>query len=353
MQNENVHPQRRTQIAAVLRNYFYSLTLFLSTVAWLVAFAAQIAVTKIVGRGAVGVMWFAVFLQLFLNLGVLLVLAHGPGSVAAFRLQLSFFATMAAVFAVFGVDMSIFTNEPSRAAMGAGWLVLAIVDILWILCFSAEPGTPLARLVESMVVTRRRDTDHHESSSRSVGPGDTSFYDAEMRSDGSPDETKVGHDKSGEVHSGSSPDKSPEWRGMDRHIVDRSQELLPEAEKEHHGGTSGGEQPPSLSRPPPPSSKNRRAVYVEEHRQLSTIYDNNESNSEGASRDSQGDAAHLYPFKVRARSDWIPRSPSEISFRKGDVLHSAEKDGKKWWKVRKTDGSVGSAPSNYFKVLST
>jgi len=102
---------------------------------------------------------------------------------------------------------------------------------------------------------------------------------------------------------------------------------------------------------PPPSSKNRRAVYVDGHRHLSTIYDRTEGTSEDT--DSQRRNSDSYPFKVRAKSDWIPRSPSEISFKKGDILHSSEKEGKKWWKVKKADGSVGSAPSNYFKVLNS
>ncbi|KAJ7704881.1 hypothetical protein B0H17DRAFT_1326384 [Mycena rosella] len=369
MQSETAHPQRRAHSAPALRNYFHCSVLLLSVAAWLLAFAAQIAATKIVGRAAVGVLWFAIFLQLFLIIGVLVVLLRE--TVAPFHLQLAFFATMAGVFAVIGVDMSIFTGERSRDAMGAGWLVLAVVDILWVLYFSAEPGTPLAHLVEGMVFAPRQHQhqngrahsgkERHESGSgsgsglRSGGAGETGFYDAEeMRSDGSPDETKVGHEG---PNGAASPEKSPEWRGMDRRIVDRSQDseaMEPEPEPET---TSTNDRSQNLTprRPPPPVSKNRRAVYVEEPRHLSTIYDNTESTSDSATRDSQPerDSAQLYPFKVRARSDWIPRSPSEISFRKGDVLHSAEKEGKKWWKVRKADGSVGSAPSNYFKVVSS
>ncbi|KAJ7490746.1 hypothetical protein FB451DRAFT_1389512 [Mycena latifolia] len=371
MQGEDAQSRQHPRIAAVLcncfhriaSNYFHRVTLVLSAVAWLLAFAAQIVVTKIVGRAAVGVLWFAVFLQLFLNLAVFFVLASED--LTSFRLQLAFFATMASVFAVIGVDMSLFTGEPSREAMAAGWLVLAVVDILWVLYFSAEPGTLLARLVESMEATRS-ETGGRKADPRSVEAGDTSFYDAEMRSDGSPDETKVGHEKSGadsDARNGASPDRSPEWRGMEQHIVDRSQEALeePEADDQEEVSRSANERSQNLnrSRAPPPSSKNRRAVYVDEHRHLSTIYDKTESTSESASasasasRDSQRDSAQLFPYKVRARSDWIPRSPSEISFRKGDILHSAEKEGKKWWKVRKTDGSVGTAPSNYFKVVNS
>ncbi|KAJ7482945.1 hypothetical protein B0H11DRAFT_2021537 [Mycena galericulata] len=356
MQDADLPPRQRIRMVAVLSNYFYCTTILPGVVAWIVAFASQIAVTKTVGREAVGVLWFAVFLQLFLTVGVFLIFASGE--IAAFRLQVSVFGTMAAVFAVIGVDMSIFTGQAARGAMGAAWLVLAVLDILWVLYFSAEPGTPVARLVDVMVVSRgAQDADTnmekmngHDSarSARSAEAGNstTGLYDGEMRSDGSPDETKVGHEKSGDApHEGSSPEPEvgADWKQMERRIVDRSQEILAEEERPD-------ERSQNLARSPPPASKNRRGVYIEEHRHLSTIYDRSEGTSEttGSQRESVVD---LYPFKVRARSDWIPRSPSEISFRQGDILHSAEKEGKKWWKVRKADGTIGTAPSNYLKVL--
>ncbi|KAJ7728572.1 hypothetical protein DFH07DRAFT_221737 [Mycena maculata] len=352
---EDADPGQGPRLAAVLGNYFYITTVLPSVGAWLLAFGAQIAVTKIVGHSAVGVMWFAIFLQLFLTLGVLSIFASG--SVAAFRLQVSTFGTMAAVFAVIGVDMSIFADEAARGAMAAGWLVLAVIDILWVLYFSAEPGTPVARLVEGMAVRdgprahREGDTEKQGrgSSSRMGEAGKTSFYaaDAEMRSNGSPDETKVGHDNIGDpTNGGPSPElkDGAEWNQLERRIVDRSQEALAEQAQEE---VQAAEPSQRDSRSPPPSAKNRRGVYIDDRRHLSTIYDNSEGTSENR------DSGNLYPFKVRARSDWISRSPSEISFRKGDILHSAEKEGKKWWQVRKADGSVGTAPSNYFKVLNS
>jgi len=219
-----------------------------------------------------------------------------------------------------------------------------------VLYFSAEPGTPLARLVEEMVRVPRIRTG---SSAAESGERTRSFYDTEMRSDGSPDETKVGHDRDrGGEAMGASPEteKSAGWNGQERHIVDpreQQQQQQQQQEEQDDAALPGPSQ--NLNRPsaPPPSSKNRRAVYVEEHRHLSTIYDQNTEST------SENDSAALFPFKVRARSDWIPRSPSELSFQKGDVLHSAEKEGKKWWKVRKADGSVGMAPSNYFKVVNS
>ncbi|KAJ3161711.1 Transmembrane osmosensor [Geranomyces michiganensis] len=54
-------------------------------------------------------------------------------------------------------------------------------------------------------------------------------------------------------------------------------------------------------------------------------------------------ATALFPY------DANPEDPSELSFRKGDKLEVLNNQGK-WWQVRKADGSVGIAPSNYLQL---
>jgi SHO1 osmosensor len=54
------------------------------------------------------------------------------------RFQISVFGAIAVVFAVQGVNQGLFISVASLNAMGVGWLLLAIVDILWVLYFTAE-----------------------------------------------------------------------------------------------------------------------------------------------------------------------------------------------------------------------
>ena len=81
-------------------------------------------------------LWFAIFLQLFLILGVLHTIASDQ--ISMHRFQISVFGAIAIVFAVQGVDNGIFQGTSSQQAFGAGWLILAIVDILWVLYFTSE-----------------------------------------------------------------------------------------------------------------------------------------------------------------------------------------------------------------------
>lgn len=68
----------------------------------------------------------------------------------AYGTQISVLAGLAAGFAAVGVDRTIYSPLSALKATGAGWLIIAIVDVLWILYFTSPPQSPLARFVASM-----------------------------------------------------------------------------------------------------------------------------------------------------------------------------------------------------------
>lgn len=100
------------------------------------------------GHAVVGVLWFAIFLQLFLILGVMHTLA--TDSIAMHRLQLAVFLAIAVVFSVEGVNQSIFSNFSSLDAMAAGWLILAFVNIIWTLYFTSEEDSLMLHMFNWM-----------------------------------------------------------------------------------------------------------------------------------------------------------------------------------------------------------
>ena len=103
---------------------------------------------KSVNRSFVGNLWFAIFLQLFLILGVLYTLA--TDSIAMHRFQISVFGAISIVFAVDGVNSGLFVSTAALNAMGVGWLLLAIVDILWVLYFTSEEDSLALHIFNSM-----------------------------------------------------------------------------------------------------------------------------------------------------------------------------------------------------------
>jgi SHO1 osmosensor len=103
---------------------------------------------KSVNRSFVGTLWFAIFLQLFLILGVLYTLA--TDSIAMHRFQISVFGAIAIVFAAEGVTQGLFVSTASLNAMGVGWLLLAVVDILWVLYFTSEEDSLALHIFNSL-----------------------------------------------------------------------------------------------------------------------------------------------------------------------------------------------------------
>ena len=90
----------------------------LSTVGWIVAFIGQCAAEAGAG-GHQGVLWFAIFLQLFLIVGKYLGVM--TDSLATSRLQLTAFTAVALVFSVIGVNSGIYSSKSAEEAVAAGW----------------------------------------------------------------------------------------------------------------------------------------------------------------------------------------------------------------------------------------
>jgi SHO1 osmosensor len=148
----------------------------------------------------VGYLWFAIFLQLFLILGVLYTLASD--SIAMNRFQISVFGAIAVVFAALGAN-EIYSPAPSVEAMAAGWLITAIVDILWLLYFTSEEDSLLLHIFNSFGTggltppSRRRRSPRAASVHNMSGPGNgysapysaggaaPATYDSKMSGNGS------------------------------------------------------------------------------------------------------------------------------------------------------------------------
>ena len=152
------------------------------------------------GHDAVGTLWFAIWLQLFLIIGIIYTLASD--SIAMHRFQIVAFGSVAIVFAVIGVNQSIFSGFASLDAIAAGWLILAMVDILWVLYFTSEEDSLSLYLFNSLGTggltppsrrRRTRTTSVHNSAAYGGGGGYTAAgigpgtYDTKLNNSFAPD----------------------------------------------------------------------------------------------------------------------------------------------------------------------
>ncbi|KAL1917485.1 uncharacterized protein VTP21DRAFT_3878 [Calcarisporiella thermophila] len=76
------------------------------------------------------------------------------------------------------------------------------------------------------------------------------------------------------------------------------------------------------------------------------------SNSSGPRPVSTLQENATYNIQAKALYSYTanPDDPNEISFEKDEILSVSSTSGK-WWQVRKADGSVGIAPSNYLQLI--
>ncbi|KAG9314156.1 hypothetical protein JVU11DRAFT_4942 [Chiua virens] len=328
----------------ILTHYLFLFTTVLSILAWFIAFISQAIATAQFGN--VGVPWFAIFLQLFLILGVIHTLA--TDSIAMHRFQISTFGAVAIVFAVLNVNESIFSNHPAYDAMAAGWLILAIVDILWVLYFTSEEDSLALHLFNALGTgglsspSRRRRTRGpsvhnmasngyaaNYSSGAGIGSQDIPYDPAKIPSSIGPAAVRSQNSFVG----GGSIDGAPRILGLPAAPASGHNTPVPAAGQLTNPDQNVGANSPLIG---------AGAAGVGAGPTLSP--------SNPAPEAVQEQETYIYKAKALYAYTASPDDPNEISFIKGEILDILDKQGK-WWQAKKTDGTVGIAPSNYLQII--
>ncbi|KAH8099310.1 hypothetical protein BXZ70DRAFT_943222 [Cristinia sonorae] len=333
----------------ILTHYLFLFTSVLAVIGWFVAFVGQAIATAQLGHSTVGVLWFSIFLQLFLILGVLHTLA--TDSIAMHRFQISVFGSIAIVFAVIGVNQGIFSGNASLDAMAAGWLILAIVDILWTLYFTSEEDSLMLHVFNSMGTggltppSRRRRTRPMSVHNMSAGNGYSAGYAAPPGSIG-----QGGYDTKSFAGGARSDNNSFKAVSVDARSM---------------GGAG------SVTNMPAPNTLSSNGGGLDNNAGLASPLMGSGAAGVGAGGGPNGQGspgalpAQTSPgaadtsvasdtFTYRAKALYAynasPDDPNEITFTKGEILEIIDKQGK-WWQAKKADGTVGIAPSNYLQII--
>ncbi|KAF8220798.1 hypothetical protein L208DRAFT_1416133 [Tricholoma matsutake] len=322
----------------ILTHYLFLFTSILAVLAWFIAFIGQAVATARFGNGPVGVLWFAIFLQMFLILGVLYTLASD--SIGMHRFQISIFGAIAIVFAVIGVNQGIFSGAASLDAMAAGWLILAIVNVLWVLYFTSEEDSLTLYLFNSMgtggLTPPRRRRTRNASNNLTSGNGYANNYAAGGGIGNDPYEPKLGSGVGSGAFGGG--------------VGIRSQNSFNAGSLDggiNRGGTGAG----SIHNTPPGGGAASIGGADNNAPTSPLMAGIGAGGSVGAPSDPSPQS-EIYPYKAKALYAYSasPDDPNEISFSKGEILDIADKQGK-WWQAKKADGTVGIAPSNYLQII--
>lgn len=272
------------------------------------------------------------------------------------RFQISTFGAIAIVFAVSGVNQGIFSNSPSLNAMSTGWLITAIVDILWVLYFTSEEDSLALHLFNSMGTggltppgrrrrTRTQSSVHNMSSTNN---GYASNYSSGGGIGNIPYESKGmgggGALGSGGIGGGAKSQNSFNAGSVDGGVGNRSLGAASIHNSPSAGGggsIGGGDNGPSSplmagigagSGPASATATDPNMMGEAHPYKAKALYACTFSYF-----DDSTSSPHTIPLDTAS-----PDDPTEISFAKNEILDIVDKQGK-WWQARKVDGTIGSA----------
>ncbi|KAH6916636.1 hypothetical protein BKA70DRAFT_1137816 [Coprinopsis sp. MPI-PUGE-AT-0042] len=332
-------------VTPILSHYLFLFTSILAVIGWFVAFISQAFVEATIPGPTLRTLWFAIFLQLFLILGVLYTLA--TDSIDLNRLTIAVFGAITIVYSVQGVDAGIYAGVGSLNAVAAGWFILTIVNILWVLYFTAEADSLTLHVFNSMGTgglsgpnrRRRTRTQSVMNMPSANGGGYAGSYAGGGISSGDPYEAKMGGGGMGSTGYGSG---GPALR---------NQNSYPSVRDTAHtaNSISAGTGVGSIHNQPTGGAGSMIGGNEPGSPLMSGVGAGNASMQDSTTTGAAGDP---YPYKAKALYAYSanPEDANEISFAKGELLDILDKQGK-WWQARKADGSVGIAPSNYLQLI--
>ncbi|KAJ7136402.1 hypothetical protein C8R43DRAFT_1097936 [Mycena crocata] len=367
---------RRLDFAPFRTHYFFLITTVLAIIGWFLAFIGQAISTAQFGNRFVSVLWFAILLQAFINLGVIAAVA--TDSVQTGRIQLAVFSAIAAVFAVQGVDAGIFpggnfTPRPALNTMGAGYFLLTTVNLLWVLYFTSEEESAALHLVNRLGTggltppARRRRTRGPSVASSAAKPNYA--LGAGISSLDLSREPKVGLTRSGTgrtslARSATGRSSRKSLVGSIRGVMSEPTSpvdvvppmpLMPQGPRMPQIPTSQPPEPPVSPRPRPLPAAGALAgtpdvLSAEAVHRMELVLFNAGFGDKPAPLDDG--AAVGAPLRAKALHAYTgsPDDPNELSFAKGEILEIEDQEGK-WWEAKKSDGTLGIVPSNYLVMI--
>jgi len=262
------------------------------------------------------------------------------------RLQVSAFTAVALVFSVDGATTGLFAHDNAQQAFGAGYLLLTVVNIIWLLYFTSEEDSLIFHIINKVGGGTGGLTPPSRSRRRaqSIHTASAPVRQSSMMGNGTYGSGygggTVGNSGFGPIGSGFE-DGSKAEGGL----------AGPKAGSFVAGGAAAAETRSTRSANAPSTAgpQSPRTPLINSAGTANTS--GGDPHTSGAALSSAADDSG-YAYRARALYAYTasPDDPNEVSFTKGEILDIMDNNGK-WWQARKSDGTAGIAPSNYLQII--
>ncbi|KAH7126310.1 high osmolarity signaling protein SHO1 [Dactylonectria estremocensis] len=298
--------RRGIQMGNILGDPFALATISIATLAWFISFVGlligQIQTHKddeVFPRYA----WWACVYSLLLIIGVFVVI--GSDSIHTYHVAVTGFLAAGIITDTSGINLLLYSDSGARQAAAAGFILLAMVVVLWTFYFGSNPSSTPRAFLDSFALAKESTTMHRSTinyggtgrpeTSNSVQPPQM-YTSAQLNGFENP--SPVGGVSQVNGRGSAVPQSF-------------TNSLMPQP------------QPPQLNQGKPTGSPDAEVVPPTE-----------------------------YPYRAKAIYSYEanPDDANEISFSKHEILEVSDVSGR-WWQARKENGNTGIAPSNYLILL--
>jgi SHO1 osmosensor len=284
---------RAMSMGNIIGDPFALATISIAALAWFIAFISSIIAQA--NGGFPNYSWFAIVYMLFVIIGVFVVVASD--TVHTYHVAVVGFLSSGLILTSSSVNSLVYSADGAKEAAAAGYILLSMVNIVWMLYFGSTPSAVPRAYLDSFALHK----DHRMSrNSRRM----TNGY-----GNGRPD-TSVSSTQPPQMYT------SAQLGGFET-----SSPTAPNSSQPRFGNN-----------PTPPSNLGNGAM--------------------GTDGPGEVVAPTEYPYRAKAIYSYEanPDDANEISFAKHEILEVSDVSGR-WWQAKKETGETGIAPSNYLILL--
>ncbi|KAM3525059.1 hypothetical protein NHJ13051_004199 [Beauveria bassiana] len=301
MEHSRHYGRRGLKMGNIIGDPFALATLSVGMLAWFICFVACVVAQIQGGQSFPKFSWWAVVYALFLNIGVFVVVASD--AIQTYHVALSSYLAAGLVLSSSSVNNLVYSNIGARQAAGAGFILLSMLNIVWIFYFGSAPSATPRAFLDSFALSKE-----------STSP--------------MPRQPMTGYGASGRPETSNSVQPPQMYTSAQLSGFENSTPLgnTMTGARASNFGTSSPQQALQQPGPTPQVSKPAHDIEVVPPTE--------------------------YPYKAKAIYSYEanPDDANEISFSKHEILEVSDVSGR-WWQARKESGETGIAPSNYLILL--